>query len=114
MPGLRSVGRPRLAVLAGKGVGRNSPSGSVPGARMLWSVVQQVQKMYIDERHLAFCAFCGDAPGTRDHVPPRVFLDKPYPDNVPVVGSCFECNNGASLDEEYVACLLEAAVCNTV
>ncbi|WP_203924853.1 hypothetical protein [Rugosimonospora africana] len=77
-------------------------------------MVQQVQKIFIDSRHLAFCAYCGNAPVTRDHVPPRVFLDKPYPDNVPVVGSCFECNNDASRDEEYVACLLEAAVCNSV
>lgn len=64
-------------------------------------------RTFTDERILAFCAYCGGQPVTRDHVPPRVFLDQPYPANLPVVGCCAACNSGASLDEEYVACLLE-------
>jgi hypothetical protein len=42
-----------------------------------------------------------------------VFLDQPYPENLPVVGSCRACNEGSSLDEEYVACLLEVAACGS-
>jgi hypothetical protein len=61
----------------------------------------------------AFCAFCGGRPETRDHVPPKIFLDQPYPENLPVVGACRKCNGGASLHEEYVACLLEVTVCGT-
>jgi hypothetical protein len=49
-------------------------------------------------------------PETREHVPPRVFLDKPYPSNLPVVEACKDCNNGFSLDEEYLSCLLECVI----
>src|ERR1039458_10376916 len=59
-----------------------------------------------DERHLAFCAFCGGETGTRDHCPSRVFLDEPYPDNLPVVPACADCNSRFSADEEYLACLI--------
>jgi hypothetical protein len=68
---------------------------------------------FVDERLLGFCAFCGGRPGTRDHVPPKVFLDKPYPANLPVVASCARCNSGASVDEEFVAALLEVVICGT-
>jgi hypothetical protein len=38
-----------------------------------------------DQRTLAYCAFCGGETGTRDHCPSRIFLDQPFPDNLPVV-----------------------------
>ncbi len=63
-------------------------------------------KTYGDERELAFCAFCGGDPATRDHCPSRVLLDEPYPDNLPVVGACAKCNSNFSADEEYLACLV--------
>jgi len=66
-----------------------------------------------DVRHAAFCAQCGGPPGTRDHVPPRAFLDKPLPATLPVIGTCAPCNAGASLDEEYVTCLIEVAACGS-
>ncbi|MBI5499771.1 MAG: hypothetical protein HY907_05980 [Deltaproteobacteria bacterium] len=34
-------------------------------------------------------------------------LDEPYPDDLPVVPACRDCNAGFSPDEEYVACLVE-------
>jgi hypothetical protein len=68
----------------------------------------------MDERFAGYCVFCGGSPDTRDHVPPRVFLDEPYPENLPVVESCEACNGGASLDEEFVASLLEVATCGSV
>ncbi|MGA5312298.1 hypothetical protein [Micromonospora taraxaci] len=71
-------------------------------------------EIFVDERLLGFCIFCGGEPDTRDHVPPKVFLDKPYPDNLLIVGSCDECNGGLSLDEQFVACLLEVVMCGTV
>jgi hypothetical protein len=67
--------------------------------------MQQIQS-YGDERQLAFCAFCGGQTGTRDHCPSRVLLDEPYPENLPVVPACSECNSRFSKDEEYVACLI--------
>ena len=51
---------------------------------------------------------------TRDHVPSRAFLDEPFPPNLPVVGCCRACNNGFSLDEQYLACLVECVVCGGV
>lgn len=66
--------------------------------------------MYGDERTLAFCAFCGGETGTRDHCPSRVFLDEPYPDNLPVVPACSDCNAGFSEDEEYFACLVSCII----
>jgi len=70
---------------------------------------------FADERWLGFCAFCGGAPDTRDHVPPRIFLDRPHPEDPPrVVGACLRCNSGASRDEEYVACLIEVAARGSV
>lgn len=65
---------------------------------------------YADSRHLAFCAFCGGDTGTRDHCPSRVFLDEPYPEDLPVVPACLECNSGFSVDEEYLACLVSCVV----
>jgi hypothetical protein len=64
-----------------------------------------------DVRLIDGCVFCrsGLARLTRDHAPSRVLLDEPYPDNLPVVDACLECNNSFSLDEEYVACLVECA-----
>lgn len=68
---------------------------------------------FADERHSTFCAYCGGRTGTRDHVPSKVLLDAPLPENLPVVPACRECNNGFSLDEEYVACLIECALSGT-
>ena len=53
------------------------------------------------------CCYCGGYADTVDHVPSKVFLDESYPDNLPVVPCCRNCNEEFSLDEEYVAVLLE-------
>ena len=53
------------------------------------------------------CCYCGGYADTVDHVPSKVFLDEPYPENLPVVPCCRKCNEEFSLDEEYVAVLLE-------
>ncbi|HET9898930.1 MAG TPA: hypothetical protein VFQ44_28735 [Streptosporangiaceae bacterium] len=75
--------------------------------------MQQI-KPYVDSRLTHRCVYCDGEPDTGDHVPPRAFLDKPYPANLPKVPSCQACNEGASLDEEYVSCLLEVAACGSV
>lgn len=64
---------------------------------------------YGDDRNKGWCVFCGGPKESRDHTPSRVFLDEPYPENLPVVPSCQTCNNSFSLDEEYLACLVECA-----
>jgi hypothetical protein len=64
---------------------------------------------YADERLIAGCLYCGGATESRDHVPSRVLLDEPYPENLPVVPACDACNGSYSLDEQYFACLVECA-----
>lgn len=66
---------------------------------------------YGDERSLNSCVYCGEqCPDTRDHVPSRVLLDEPYPDQLPVVPACALCNNGFSADERYLACLIDCVI----
>ena len=67
-------------------------------------------KNYADDRLINGCIYCGGLGETRDHVPSRVFLDAPLPENLPVVGACLSCNNGFSRDEEYLVCLIESAI----
>jgi hypothetical protein len=52
------------------------------------------------------CVYCGGQAITRDHVPPRCLLERPYPPNLPTVPSCSSCNAGFSLDEQYFVVLL--------
>jgi hypothetical protein len=71
-----------------------------------------------DERQTATCVYrtwrCRGDTTTGDHVPSKVFLDEPYPSNLPVVPSCQPCNDSFSKDEEYVACLIECASVGSV
>ena len=67
-----------------------------------------------DERQMTLCVYCSGVTETRDHVPSKVFLDEPYPENLPVVPACESCNHGFSLDEEYAACLVECALAGSV
>ncbi len=69
---------------------------------------------FIDERLKGMCSYCGAQPDSRDHVPSKVLLDKPYPENLPVVASCSDCNRIFSLDEEYLACFLECVIQGTI
>ena len=69
---------------------------------------------YGDSRILTGCFHCGGAADTVDHAPPKVLLDKPYPDEMLVVPSCYACNNSASLDESWLACVIECVVTGAV
>ena len=71
------------------------------------------RQLSVDERLLGVCVFCGGPPDTRDHVPSKVFLNDPLPDDLPIVEACVTCNQGFSLDEEYFACFLEAVLSGT-
>ena len=52
------------------------------------------------------CVYCGKVATTKDHVPPKLLLEKPFPINLQTVRSCQRCNQGASLDEQYFLVLL--------
>lgn len=71
------------------------------------------KKLFIDERFKAICAYCGGVAETRDHVPSKVLLDEPYPENLSIAESCLKCNNGFSADEEYLSCLLDCVIHGT-
>ena len=71
------------------------------------------KKFFIDDRLRGICAYCGGVPDSRDHVPSKILLDEPYPDNLPVAESCSSCNQGFSAAEEYLACLIECVVHGT-
>lgn len=69
---------------------------------------------YGDSRILTNCFHCGSEANTRDHAPPKVLLDEPYPSEMIVVPSCYDCNNSASLDESWLACLIDCVVTGEV
>ncbi|MEK6320910.1 MAG: hypothetical protein AABN33_04420 [Acidobacteriota bacterium] len=71
------------------------------------------RQLFVDERLTGFCAYCGAAPESGDHCPSKVLLDEPFPPNLPVVDACADCNNHLSLDEQYVACLIETVICGS-
>jgi hypothetical protein len=67
-------------------------------------------KCYGDSRNKGFCIHCGGPDETDDHVPSKVLLDEPYPENLMACPSCLRCNSALSLDEVYLACLLECVL----
>lgn len=69
--------------------------------------------LFVRQRLTRSCVYCGGIADTQDHVSSRVLLDDPKPVNIPVVEACKECNQGFSMDEEYLACLLDCVLCDT-
>ncbi len=70
-------------------------------------------KSFADNRLINGCIYCGGNADTCDHVPSKCLLEKPYPENLPVVGCCFSCNQSFSKDEQYFVCLLESVICGS-
>lgn len=68
------------------------------------------EHLFVDKRLLGKCVYCGGVPDTVDHVPSKILLDDPLPQNLPVVESCARCNQSVSSDEEYLACFLESVL----
>lgn len=71
------------------------------------------KKYYGDDRLNGLCAYCGGIAETEDHVPSRCFLDKPFPQGMPVIPCCHKCNHEFSKDEEYVSCFIDCMKANT-
>ena len=67
-----------------------------------------------DVRNHGLCIHCGEGldegNSSRDHVPTRGLLDCPYPDGLPTVEVCGECNNGFSKDEDYLVALIASVI----
>ena len=55
---------------------------------------------YSDSRNKSFCIHYGSGlkpdDSNRDHVPTRGLLNPPYPENLPVVEVCRQCNAGVA------------------
>jgi len=60
-----------------------------------------------DKNTISSCIYCGNYADTREHSPSKVFLDKPYPNELPITPSCSACNNSFSHDELSVSMLVE-------
>lgn len=67
-----------------------------------------------DVRNHGRCIHCGkgldEGNSSRDHIPTRSLLNIPYPDDLPTVEVCGECNNGFSIDEEYLVALIACVI----
>lgn len=65
---------------------------------------------YVDQRQRSWCIHCGQTlagvEANRDHAPSKSMLLEPYPENLPFVEVCKRCNEGFSLDEEYMIAFL--------
>lgn len=55
------------------------------------------------------CVYCGEVAETKDHVPPKCFFPKPYPENLLTVPACERCNQNLSKDEDYARIVLSSA-----
>ena len=73
----------------------------------------QQLKDFTDNRLIDGCIYCSGKASTREHIPSRILLEKPFPENLPVMPACLECNNSFSMDEEYVACVLGCILSQT-
>lgn len=60
------------------------------------------------------CLFCNKNATTRDHIPTKNLLEKPYPLNLFTVPACQSCNNSFSLDEEYFLNVLVEITTNPI
>ena len=98
-------------------LGKNNPSILVSP--------RQVNRVGCDDRltpyaewnrsKVNYCIYCGEPADTREHIPPKVFLDDVLPpDFSPTLPACADCNGGFSNGEEYVACTIDYLKSRTV
>lgn len=81
-----------------------------------WIIVKHVEylgderlrhKVVYKEGQYSDCIYCGKQAKTREHIPSKVFLEKPFPDNLGIVPACVECNKSFSKDELFLSLLIE-------
>jgi hypothetical protein len=57
------------------------------------------------------CVYCGlEKKLTADHVPPKLLLSQPYPENLLTVPACRDCNASFQVDDEYTRLVLSIDV----
>ena len=69
---------------------------------------------FSDRRYKSWCIQCGTGIGSvrtnNDHVPSKSLLEMPYPEELPTVKICTDCNTSFSRAEEYFAAFLGAVL----
>ena len=55
----------------------------------------------------SYCIYCSNIADSREHLPPRIFVDTPNINEWNIVPACRNCNNGYSEEEQLVACIVE-------
>lgn len=68
---------------------------------------------YGDRRQTGFCVHCGGSTETKDHAPSKIFLDLPYPTDLPTLPCCAPCNGSFSQDEEYLGVFIDCVLSGT-
>jgi hypothetical protein len=59
------------------------------------------------------CIYCNRAVAdTVDHIPPKLLLAEPYPDNLLTVPSCFKCNSSFQKPDQYTRVIASIDVRN--
>ncbi|MDR7865773.1 MAG: hypothetical protein RIN56_03090 [Sporomusaceae bacterium] len=64
-------------------------------------------KIVYDKESYSECIYCGTKADSREHIPSKVFLERPYPENLAIVPACSTCNNSFSKDELFLSILVE-------
>ncbi len=55
-----------------------------------------------EQGHAQLCVYCiRETANTVDHIPPKLLLSKPYPENLLTVPACRDCNLSFQKDDEY-------------
>jgi hypothetical protein len=62
---------------------------------------------------MGFCVHCGGSTETKDHGPSKIFLDPPYPLDLPTLPCCELCNQSFSRDEEYLGVFIDCVLSGT-
>ena len=66
---------------------------------------------FVDDRVGGSCIHCGASDiSSKDHVPSKCLLREPYPENLPVVQICGNCNNSFAVDEEHLFLFLNCVL----
>lgn len=76
--------------------------------RTYWGSESKRCHVEFSRKDKTFCIYCGNEANTREHAPSKVFLRKPFPDNLPVLPACKNCNNAFSDYELYSEVYLDS------
>lgn len=74
---------------------------------LLLSLVPLTRSSVILDVHLQASSCRENIADSREHIPSKVFLDRPYSIECGIVPSCIKCNNNFSQDELYVSCFVD-------